>query len=154
MSDRGRMTIALRRRLALLGAAALVILAGLSLRAGGYWLGLSFFTVKYGGSLLWGSMVYLLIAALLPRRGQGRIAVLALALAVAVEFSRLIHTPGFDAFRLTTAGALLLGRVFSLWNILAYAIGISLAAPIDRAFLPGREGARQSAMTSQGQRAR
>ncbi|KTR04304.1 hypothetical protein NS365_15620 [Aureimonas ureilytica] len=142
------MASAPRRRLALLGAAALVILAGLSLRAGGYRLGLSFFAVKYGGSLLWGSMVYFLIAAFLPRRG--RVAGLALALAVAVEFSRLVHTPAFDAFRLTTAGALLLGRVFSLWNILAYAIGIGLAALLDRALLPGQEESRQSAITSQG----
>lgn len=148
------MAPALRRGLALLGAAALVILAGLSLRAGGYRLGLSFFAVKYGGSLLWGNMVYLVIAALLPRRGQGRVAGLALALAVAVEFSRLVHTPAFDAFRLTTAGALLLGRVFSLWNILAYAIGIGLAALLDRALLPGQEESRQFAITSQGQRAR
>ena len=148
------MSPALRRRLALLGAAFLVILAGLSLRAGGYRLGLPFVAVKYGGSLLWGSMVYLLIAAFLPRRGQVRIAGLALALAVCVELGRLVHTPDFDAFRLTTAGALLLGRVFSLWNILAYAIGIGVAALIDRAVLAHWEGVRQSATTSQGQRAR
>ena len=47
---------------------------------------------------------------------------------------RLYHTPWLDGFRLTTAGALLLGRVFSLWNMLAYAIGIAAAY----AFEPAR----------------
>jgi hypothetical protein len=34
---------------------------------------------------------------------------------VAVEFSRLAHVAWLEAFRLTTPGALLLGRFFSLW---------------------------------------
>jgi Protein of unknown function (DUF2809) len=36
-----------------------------------------------------------------------------------------VHTTWLDDFRLTTLGALLLGRVYSLWNMLAYAAGIS-----------------------------
>jgi hypothetical protein len=59
------------------------------------------------------------------------VATLALLLAVAVEFSRLYHTPEMDAFRLTFAGRLLLGRVFSLWNIVSYAVGISAAAALE-----------------------
>lgn len=38
-----------------------------------------------------------------------------------------------DAFRLTTAGALLLGRIFSLWNLPAYAIGMAAACAFDPA---------------------
>lgn len=118
------------RQIGLVVAANLVIILGLSLRAFGYRLGLSFLIVKYGGSLLWGAMVYLLIAATLPRQKTGIVWPLATTLAIAVELLRLVHTPWLDAFRETTAGALLLGKVFSLWNILAYTLGITLAALI------------------------
>ncbi len=48
-----------------------------------------------------------------------------MAIAIVVEFSPgSLHAPWLDAFRLTTAGALLLGRIFSLWNLVAYLIGI------------------------------
>jgi hypothetical protein len=52
-------------RFRLFAAAILVIAAGLALRAYGYAFGLPFTVVKYGGSVLWGTMVYLLLAALL-----------------------------------------------------------------------------------------
>jgi hypothetical protein len=58
-------------------------------------------------------------------------AAIALAIAVSVEFSRLYQTPALDEFRLTLAGKLLLGRVFSLWNIVAYAAGIGLGMAIE-----------------------
>jgi hypothetical protein len=44
----------------------------------------------------------------------------------------LIHAPWLDAFRLTLPGALLLGRIFSLWNMLAYGVGIMFAVGLDR----------------------
>lgn len=117
--------------------ACLVIVLGLALRKFGYSVGLPFVVVKYGGSILWGSMVYLLIAAMLAHR-RVRVAVLvAVAVAVIVELIRLIHFPALDAFRATTAGALLLGRVFSLWNIACYIAGIAAAAFI-AARLSGR----------------
>jgi hypothetical protein len=51
---------------------------------------------------------------------------------VCVELFRLIHAPWLDEFRLTIAGALLLGRIFSAWDILAYVVGIFLALGPDR----------------------
>jgi hypothetical protein len=116
----------------------LVISLGLGLRLRGYEWGLPFFPVKYGGSLLWGSLVYWLTAVLAPRRSAGLVAGLSLILAIGVELFRLYQTPWLDAFRLTIAGALLLGRVFSLWNILAYAIGILAAAALDHWVRRGR----------------
>jgi len=56
---------------------------------------------------------------------------IAALIAAVVEFSRLWHTPGFDAFRETLAGKLLLGRFFSLRNIAAYWIAIGLAMCVD-----------------------
>ena len=71
-------------------------------------------------------------AAALPAARPGRLAVGALVFAALVELFRLVHAPGLDAFRLTTAGALLLGRVFSPWNLLCYAAGIAAAWAWDR----------------------
>ncbi|MBB4260252.1 MULTISPECIES: DUF2809 domain-containing protein [unclassified Bradyrhizobium] len=112
--------------------ALLVIACGLSLRWYGFPLGLPAFVVKYGGSLLWATMVFLLVGVLLPRLTRTQIAAIAVIIAMVVEFSRLVHAPWLDAFRLTTAGALLLGRIFSLWNLVAYAAGIAFGVWIDR----------------------
>ncbi len=77
-------------------------------------------------------MVYFLVAIVAPRLSPGRMAAISAAIAVLVELFRLVHTPALDAFRLTLAGALLLGRIFSPWDMLAYGIGIVLATGLDR----------------------
>ena len=118
------------RRLGLAASASAVVVAGLALRLYGYAVGLPFLVVKYGGSILWGSMVYLVVASVAPFRNMRLSIGLALAIAVIVELIRLVHFPVLDEFRATTAGALLLGRVFSLWNIACYLAGIALAALI------------------------
>lgn len=112
--------------------AGIVIAAGLGVRAYGYEIGLPFILVKYGGSVLWGAMVYFLVGVVAGDKPQSRIFAIALCISVAVEFFRLYHLPWLDTFRLTLWGKLLLGRVFALWNILAYAIGIALAALWER----------------------
>lgn len=114
-----------------LAICAAIILAGLSLRAFGPGLGLPGFVVKYGGSVLWAAMVYFLVAAGRGDWPRWRIAAAAMSIAITVEAFRLYHTPWLDAFRLTLPGALLLGRIFSLRNILAYAIGVAVAAACD-----------------------
>lgn len=96
--------------------------------------------VKYGGSLLWAMMVFLLVGVLLPWLTRSQLAAIALVIAIMVEFSRLVHTLWLDAFRLTTAGALLLGRIFSLWNLVAYVVGIVVGVWLDR--LMEKRGAR------------
>lgn len=122
----------LRTSLVRAALAVIVIACGLSLRWYGFPLGLPAFVVKYGGSLLWATMVFLLVGVLLPRLTRSQLAAIAVAIAVVVELSRLMHTPWLDAFRLTTAGAVLLGRIFSLWNLVAYAVGIAFGVWIDR----------------------
>lgn len=117
------------RRLGLLAAILIVIAAGIGVRL--LPLGLPREVVKYAGSVLWGAMVYGLVALVRPTAATGRLAAVALALAVLVELFRLVHTPELDAFRRTLAGQLLLGRIFSVWNVVAYAIGIGLAAGLD-----------------------
>jgi len=118
------------RRGTCLAIALLLIPAGVAWRMAP--LGLPPFLHKYGGSVLWAAMVYWLVAMLLPRMTPAKVAVLAAILAAAVEFSRLFHVPALDAFRLTLAGKLILGRFFSLWNIAAYWVAIAVAAGADR----------------------
>jgi hypothetical protein len=113
-------------------AAVAVIASGLVLRRFGFDLGLSPSIVKYGGSMLWGTMVFFLVAVCALGQPRWRIALISIAIAVGVELFRLVHTPWLDEFRLTTAGALLLGRVFSPWNMLAYGIGIILGMLLDQ----------------------
>ena len=74
-------------------------------------------------------MVYVLVALIRPNGKPDHNFILASAIALLVEFSRLYHASWLDEFRRTSVGALLLGRLFSPWNMLAYLIGI-LAARI------------------------
>jgi hypothetical protein len=107
-------------------------------------LGLSPFFFKYGGSVLWAAALYWLTAACLPRRSSWALAGLAAVIAAALEFSRLWHTPAMDAFRITLAGRILLGRYFSLKNVAAYWMAIGLAALWDEWVMRrmmGRRGA-------------
>jgi len=109
-----------------------IIVCGLALRRFGLGVGLPASIVKYGGSVLWGTMVFFfvgLVASKLPRRS---IALIAILIAIGVELFRLVHAPWLDEFRLTLPGALLLGRVFSPWNMLAYGAGIVSGMGLDR----------------------
>jgi hypothetical protein len=108
-----------------------IIALGLSLRRYGFGLRLPGPVVKYGGSILWAAMVFFIVALVLPALSRVQIVSVAVLIAVAVELFRLVHAPWLDAFRLTLAGALLLGRIFSPWDILAYGIGILLGALLD-----------------------
>jgi hypothetical protein len=94
-------------------------------------LGLPFGMTKWGGSVLWAAMIYLLFAAFLSKLGPFSIAALAGVFASLVELSRLYHSPGLDAFRLTLAGALLLGRVFQSLHFACYWGGILAVALLD-----------------------
>jgi hypothetical protein len=97
-------------------------------------LGLPWPIAKYAGSALWGAMVYAGLRAVAPRAAISTSAAAACAVAVVVELSRLYHQPALDAFRVTLAGKLLLGNLFSPWNIVAYGVGIAASAWVDRGF--------------------
>jgi len=111
------------------------VMAGLTLRLAHF--GLPFAIVKYGGSILWALMIYWIISSLRPRRPIVESAFVAGGVTAAVELFKLYHAPSLDAFRLTLPGALLLGRVFSSWDLVAYAFAISTGALADRAIRSG-----------------
>jgi Protein of unknown function (DUF2809) len=97
---------------------------------------LPWFLYKYLGSILWAIALYWLLATLLPKLHARAVATLAITIATLLELSRLIPIAPIDAFRLTFAGQILLGRYFSLKNIAAYLLAIALAATFDHLFLP------------------
>ncbi len=123
--------------------AATIVLIGIGLVWRLVPLGLSGLALKYGGSVLWAAMIYCPCAALRPRGSiAGSIAATALIASlvalVTEEASRLFHSPWLDAFRLTLPGALLLERGFSLWDLVADAVGIGVAALCERIHAGGR----------------
>jgi hypothetical protein len=105
------------------------MVAGLTFRMAP--LGLPAFVVKYAGSTLWAVMIYWMVSTLLPAWRLPAVASISGTIATGVEFFKLYHSPGVDAFRLTLPGMLLLGRYFSVWDIVAYWIAISVAALLD-----------------------
>jgi hypothetical protein len=107
------------------------IAAGLALRL--THLGLPFVVVKYGGSMLWALMIYWIVSTIRPRWPITRAALASSLIASAVELFKLYYVPWLDAFRLTLPGALLLGRVFSIWDLAAYVFAIIAGAFGDRA---------------------
>jgi hypothetical protein len=120
------------------GLCLAIIACGLALRGWGFGFGLSAFVVKYGGSVLWGTMVFFLVAIAAPTLSRPRIALIAAAIAIGVELFRLVHFPWLDDFRLTLPGALLLGRFFSVWNMVAYGGGIGLGMLLDHLAMSAR----------------
>ncbi len=119
-----------RRRIVCAMLAVATIAIGLTWRL--VPLGMSAPVVKYGGSLLWAAMLYWVAGVLLPRTSSNRIGTVAGVIALAVECLKLIHTPELDAFRETLAGRLLLGRVFSGWDLVAYLVAIEIVSRVDR----------------------
>ena len=118
------------------GLCLAIIVSGLALRGWGFGLGLPSFVVKYGGSVLWGTMVFFLVASAASHLSRSRMAAIAVVIAIGVELFRLVHFPWLDAFRLTLPGALLLGRIFSVWNMVGYGVGIGIGVLLDRSMLP------------------
>lgn len=112
-------------------ALGLVVATGLGVRALRPDADIPFFVWKYAGSALWATALYLAIGLVAPRLGPIRTTILSGLIAVAVEFSRLLDFAWLDAFRATLAGRLLIGKVFALSNLLAYAAGIIFGMAID-----------------------
>jgi hypothetical protein len=127
----------MRRSLTTLIVLLLTIPIGLAVRF--LPLHLPWFLYKYLGSTLWAIALYWFLATLLPKLRPMAIAILAILIATFLELSRLIPIAPIDAFRLTFAGQILLGRYFSLKNIVAYIVAIALTAALDSSSHFGRQ---------------
>lgn len=128
-----------RRRRIYLGVTVATVAAGLTVRFAP--LGLPWFVMKYGGSALWAVMIYWVLRLVWTSSSAAAPALVAGVIATLVEFSRLYHSAWLDAFRASLAGAVLLGRYFSVRNIVAYWVAIAAGALLD-AIVLGRFGHR------------
>ena len=123
----------MRRSITALALLLITIPIGLAVRL--LPLGLPWFLYKYLGSLLWAVALYWFLAALLPKLKPPALATLAVIIATFLELTRLIPIAPIDAFRQTFAGKILLGRFFSLKNIVTYFLAIALTAALDTLLL-------------------
>jgi hypothetical protein len=76
-------------------------------------------------------MIYWVVSTVLPTWRIPAVVLLTGVVETAIEFLKLYYTPTLDAFRLTLPGIILLGRIFSAWDILAYWLAISVGAIVD-----------------------
>jgi len=130
----------LKRTLAL----ALIIAGGIFLRAYGQKYGVPVFWIKYGGSALWAAMYFFFFALLFRARPREQVLYVAVLVCSLFEFLKLVHTPALDVFRLTSAGAWTLGKIFSPWNFLAYGAGIAGAYGLDKILAPSPSAKKKS----------
>jgi hypothetical protein len=117
------------RRAVYLAIAAITLVIGLAWRF--VPMGMPLDLYKYGGSVLWAAMIYWLAALIAPRARPVRLALIAAAIATAVELFKLVHKPALDAFRLTFAGKVILGRFFFYSDFLVYYLAIAAAGFTD-----------------------
>jgi hypothetical protein len=67
---------------------ASIVCSGLALRRYGFDLGLPAIVVKYGGSVLWGAMVFFLVAIAAPQSSRRNVVLISAVIAVCVEMFR------------------------------------------------------------------
>jgi len=85
---------------------------------------------------------YWLVSTVAGRWSPIRSGLTAGVIAVAVECLKLYRTPALDAFRHTLAGIILLGRVFSIADLVVYGLAIVCGVVIDQMIRTGRRGGR------------
>ena len=86
----------------------------------------------FAGDSLWAMMMAWWVGALAPSAARITRTSMAYAICVGVELSQLIHTPVLSAIRATALGHLVLGSGFDPRDLLAYLVGVSLAAVAER----------------------
>jgi hypothetical protein len=116
-----------RRRGVLVVLIAVVIGLGLSCRRPSA----PAFVQLYLGDVLWGSLFFLLLTLLWPRRGSWRLAAYAIATTEAIELSQLHQADWANQLRSTRLGGLLLGHGFLWSDVLRVLLGAAVAAAVD-----------------------
>ena len=125
----------IRRRAAFLALACATIVVGLVVHLHGTALGPVMRDVA--GDALWAMMIAWWIGAFAPRTRLAVRSTAAYLVCAAVEFSQLYHTPMLDAVRATTMGHLVLGSGFDPRDLVAYGVGVALAALFESAVVAG-----------------
>lgn len=125
-----------RRRAAFVALACATIAVGLAVHRRGTALGPVVQDVL--ADALWAMMVAWWAGALAPRARLIVRSAAAYVVCATVEVSQLFHAPALDAVRATTMGHLVLGSGFDPRDLVAYGLGVALAALFESAArLPG-----------------
>lgn len=89
------------------------------------------FIATYAGDTLWALMVFLGLCTI-ARCGRTRtVAVVALVVSFAIEFSQLYQAPWINEIRHTKPGGLVLGFGFKLSDLVCYSVGVLMGVLID-----------------------
>lgn len=126
-----------QRRLTFLVAAVATIVTGLVVHLRGTALPAA--ARDFAGDALWGMMIAWWMGVVAPRARLVPRGTCAFLICAAVEFSQRFHGAAIDAIRQTTVGHLVLGSGFDTRDLLAYAIGIVMAAVLEVSVLRPRD---------------
>ena len=125
----------MQARLKIAIALAAVIAAGLATRSGHPLV--PAFVARFGGDTLWATALWLALRLVAPSARRLPLVAIAAGTSLAVELSQLSDAAWLEAIRSTRLGVLLIGNGFLASDLLCYAVGIALAAGVDRLLLPG-----------------
>lgn len=122
-----------RRRLLQLAATVVVIALGLASRAFPQFVPDSL--GKYPGDALWAMMIVFGLGIFATRMRTWQLALWALLVCFAVEFSQLYQAAWIVELRAHTLGHLVLGSFFGWADLIAYTAGVAVAAIVDNVAL-------------------
>lgn len=86
---------------------------------------------NYPGDALWAWVVFLCVAWVRPSMARWRLVGIALLIAFGIEFLQLYQAPWMQALRANKLAYLVLGNGFDPLDLVAYVVGIGLAALVD-----------------------
>lgn len=86
---------------------------------------------QYLGDAIWAGMIFLIFRFIFIKKETRLIALYSLAFCLFIELSQFYHAPWIDSVRATRLGGLVLGFGYLWTDLLAYYIGVHLAATIE-----------------------
>jgi hypothetical protein len=89
-------------------------------------LSISPFAAQYAGDTLWALAIFLGLGILFPRKATLHLALLALLISFAIEFSQLFHASWITTIRNTRLGGLILGYGFLWSDLICYGCGVAI----------------------------
>jgi len=100
---------------------------------------LPIFVAENAGDILWAMMVYFGFRFLLMRKSLLTAIFLSFLFSYGIEFSQMYQAEWINQLRGTLLGALILGKGFLTVDLIRYAIGITVAAVIDKMSLSAKK---------------
>jgi hypothetical protein len=117
-------------RITYIAAVTITILLGLASRTFPHLLPI--FIAENAGDALWAMMVYFGFRFILMKQPQLIAVFFSLLFSYSIEFSQLYQADWINQIRDTRLGALILGKGFLTVDLLRYAVGVMIAAILDR----------------------